>query len=453
MGTRGQVYLVDDEAQVRQATEQWLQLAGFEVKGFEDAASALQAIDVNFPGILITDVKMPIMDGQELLREALKKVPDLPVILVTGHGDVSMAIQSVREGAYDFIEKPYDPDQLVETVHRACEKRHLTMDNQQLQRQLAEGSGIETRIIGVSAGIVALRRELLRLAKIDTNVIIYGETGCGKELVAQCLHEFGPRSSNRFVPLNCGAIPENLFESELFGHEAGAFTGASKRRIGKFEYAEGGTLFMDEVEGMPLHLQIKVLRTLQEGTIERLGDNRSLPVDVRVISATKIELKGDESFRQDLYYRLNVGQLYIPPLRDRQEDIPLLFEYFARQAAASHDIEYSTCSSQEMRSLQQYSWPGNVRELRNIAMRYGLDPRCNLTELLVPTSVPLISGAVDTGLPLGIQVQNFEAQILRRCLQKHQGNILSVMDELDLPRRTLNQKMQKYGINRADFKG
>ncbi|OMH33982.1 sigma-54 dependent transcriptional regulator [Motiliproteus sp. MSK22-1] len=453
MGTRGQVYLVDDEALVRQATEQWLQLAGFSVTGFDDAKSALQAIDENFPGVLITDVKMPIMDGQELLREVLKKVPDLPVILVTGHGDVTMAIQSVREGAYDFIEKPYDPDQLVETVHRACEKRHLIMDNRRLQRQLAEGSGIETRIIGVSAGIVALRRELLRLAKIDTNVIIYGETGCGKELVAQCLHEFGPRSARRFVPLNCGAIPENLFESELFGHEAGAFTGASKRRIGKFEYAEGGTLFMDEIEGMPLNLQIKVLRTLQEGSIERLGDNRSLAVDVRVIAATKIELKGEESFRQDLYYRLNVGQLYIPPLRERQEDIPLLFEHFSRQAASSHDIDYSSCSAQEMRSLQQYSWPGNVRELRNIAMRYGLDPGCNLTELLVPTSVPLIAEVVETGLPLGIQVQNFEAQVLRRCLKKHRGNILSVMDELDLPRRTLNQKMQKYGINRADFKG
>ena len=452
METRGQVFLVDDEDLVRQATEQWLQLAGFEVTSFSNAPSALDAIDETFAGVLITDVKMPLMDGQQLLREVLKKVPELPVILVTGHGDVNMAIQSVRDGAYDFIEKPYDPEILVETVHRACEKRHLLLENQRLQQQLSAGSGIETRIIGNSPGIIALRRELLRLAKIDTNVIIYGETGCGKELVAQCLHDFGPRSGARFVPLNCAAIPENLFESELFGHEAGAFTGASKRRIGKFEYADAGTLFMDEVEGMPLNLQIKVLRTLQEGTVERLGDNRELPVDVRVVAATKTELKGDDSFRQDLYYRLNVGQLYIPPLRERQEDIPLLFEHFSRQAAASQDISYSPCSGQEIKTLQQYRWPGNVRELRNIAVRYGLDSSCNLTELLAPSAIPVFVEPADQGLPLGMQVQNFEAQVLRRCLQKHRGNIQAVLDELDLPRRTLNQKMQKYGLNRTDYK-
>ncbi|MEH6626824.1 MAG: sigma-54 dependent transcriptional regulator [Motiliproteus sp.] len=452
MEVRGQVYLVDDEKLVRQATEQWLQLAGFEVTGFSDAASALAALTEDFAGVVISDVRMPQMDGHQLMHEALKKVPELPVILVTGHGHVQMAIQSVRDGAYDFIEKPYDPEILVETVHRACEKRHLMLENQRLQQQLAHDSGIESRIIGISPVIVQLRKELLRMAQIDTNLIIYGETGSGKELVAQCLHDFGPRQKAKFVPLNCAAIPESLFESELFGHEAGAFTGANKKRLGKFEYAHGGTLFLDEIESMPLNLQVKILRTLQEGAVEHLGDNRQIEVDVRVIAATKIELKGDESFRQDLFYRLNVGQLYIPPLRERQQDIPLLFEHFSRQETQRYGVEYIPCSGQELRSLQQYSWPGNVRELRNIAMRYGLDPQSNITELLAPASSPLTSAPSESKMPLSLQVHNFEAQIIRRSLQKHQGNILAVMDELDLPRRTLNQKMQNYGISRSDFR-
>ncbi|MEH6651809.1 MAG: sigma-54 dependent transcriptional regulator [Motiliproteus sp.] len=450
MTKRGQVMLVDDEDLVRQTTSQWLDLAGFDVTEYSDAASALAALHSDYPGILVTDVKMPRMDGQQLLHEALKRVPELPVILVTGHGSVDMAIAAVREGAYDFIEKPFDPERLVETLQRACEKRQLMLNNQRLQQQLNGSQGIETRLIGLSPAMERLRRDILRLAQIDTNLIIYGETGTGKELVAQCLHEFGPRSEQPFVPLNCGAIPENLFESELFGHEAGAFTGANKRRVGKFEYADGGTLFMDEIESMPLNLQVKVLRTLQEGTIERLGDNQQRSVNLRVIAATKSDLKGEPSFRQDLYYRLNLGQLYIPSLRERAEDIPLLFEHYARQAASAQELDYSPCSGQEWKTLQCYSWPGNVRELRNIATRYGLDPDCNLTELLNP-STPYLSECGEAGLPLSLQVQNFEAQLIRQTLQKHQGNIQAVLEALDLPRRTLNQKMLKYGINRSHF--
>ena len=449
MTTRGQVMLVDDEDLVRQTTRQWLELAGFEVCDYADPLKALEALHPEYPGILVTDVKMPRMDGQQLLQQALQRVPGLPVILVTGHGSVDMAIATVREGGYDFIEKPFDPERLVETIQRGCEKRRLSLENQRLQTRLAGSEGIEARLIGLSPAMEKLRRDILRLAQIDTNLIIAGETGSGKELVAQCLHEFGPRADQPFVPLNCGAIPENLFESELFGHEAGAFTGANKRRVGKFEYADGGTLFMDEIESMPLNLQVKVLRTLQEGSIERLGSNQQRTVDLRVIAATKEELKGNEAFRQDLYYRLNLGQLYIPPLRERQEDIPLLFEHYARQAAAEQGHPYSSCSGQELRTLQHYPWPGNVRELRNIATRYGLDPRSNLTELLHPAA-PILTDPQDIGMPLSMQVQNFEAQVIRQALQKQQGNVQAVMELLDLPRRTLNQKMQKYGINRSD---
>ncbi|MFT5722485.1 MAG: two-component system C4-dicarboxylate transport response regulator DctD [Motiliproteus sp.] len=450
MATRGQVMLVDDEDLVRLSTRQWLELAGFEVCDYADPLQALEALHPDYPGILVTDVRMPQMDGQQLLHKALQRVPELPVILLTGHGSVDMAIATVREGGYDFIEKPFDPERLVETIQRGCEKRRLTLDNQRLQTRLAGGEGIETRLIGRSPAIEKLRRDILRLAQIDTNLIIVGETGTGKELVAQCLHEFGPRAKQPFVPLNCGAIPENLFESELFGHEAGAFTGANKRRVGKFEYADGGTLFMDEIESMPLNLQVKVLRTLQEGSIERLGENKQRAVNLRVIAATKEELRGNEMFRQDLYYRLNLGQLYIPPLRERQEDISLLFEHCARQAAANQGHDYSSCSGQELRTLERYPWPGNVRELRNVATRYGLDPHCNLTELLHPAA-PVLTDPQDRDMPLSMQVHNFEAQVIRQTLHKQQGNVQAVMERLDLPRRTLNQKMQKYGINRTDY--
>ncbi|MFW1676598.1 sigma-54-dependent transcriptional regulator [Pontibacter sp. JAM-7] len=447
---RGRVILVDDETSVRQTTAQWLELAGFTVTQFDNANAALAVLNPDYDGILVTDVRMPQMDGQELLQLALQQVPELPIILVTGHGSVDMAITAMREGAYDFIEKPFDPERLVETLHRACEKRRLTLENQRLLQRLHHNASIEDRLIGLSPAMDRLRREILRLAKLDTNLIIYGETGTGKELVAQCLHEFGPRAEQPFVPLNCGAIPESLFESELFGYEVGAFTGASKRRIGKFEFSAGGTLFMDEIESMPLNLQVKVLRTLEQGSIERLGDNRARSLNLRVVAATKTELKGDEAFRQDLYYRLNLGQLYIPPLRERTEDIPLLFEFYARQGAQQQQQDYQPCSVQEMRTLQHYAWPGNVRELRNIALRFGMDPQCNLTELLQPTASEQ-SDIASGELPLLLQVQNFEAHVIRQALQQYRGNIQQVMDALDLPRRTLNQKMHKYGINRSDF--
>ncbi|MFC6673203.1 sigma-54-dependent transcriptional regulator [Marinobacterium aestuariivivens] len=263
----------------------------------------------------MTDVRMPGMDGLELMHEALTRLPGLPVVLVTAHGDIDMATRAMRDGAYDFIEKPFVPERLVETLQRACDKWRLLLENHRLQQDLASRSGIDARLIGLSPPMQRLKQELQTLAAIDTSVIIYGETGTGKELVAQCLHDFGPRHRRHFVPINCGAIPESLIESELFGHEAGAFTGATKRRIGKLEYADGGTLFLDEIESMPPHLQIRLLRALQEGVIERLGGNEPIRVDLRVVAAAKTDLRTEEQFREDLYYRLNVSQLHIPALR------------------------------------------------------------------------------------------------------------------------------------------
>lgn len=448
---RGTVMLIDDEAMIRKSTEQWLKIAGFEVLSFDNAEAGLAALDEQFPGIIVSDVKMPGMDGLTLMAEAQQRIPELPVILITGHGDVDMAIKAMREGAYDFIEKPFVPERLVETIHRACEKRRLILENLRLQQDLSSQTGLDAKIIGTSPAIQRLKRELLKSAELDTNVIIYGETGTGKELVAQCLHEFSNRGRQNFVPLNCGAIPEALIESELFGHEVGAFTSADKLRVGKFEYANGGTLFLDEIEIMPVNLQVKLLRALQEGVIERLGSNKPIAVDLRVVAASKVDLKSDESFRQDLYYRLNVTQLHIPPLREREEDIVLLFEHYARHAATQHERELRRATAQDIQNLEQYSWPGNVRELRNVAIRYALDGALPVADLLYPPEPMLAAEAEESTLPLAAQVANFESKVISASLSRHQGNIKAVLEELDLPRRTLNQKMAKYGLNRADF--
>ncbi|GGK78321.1 sigma-54-dependent transcriptional regulator [Amphritea balenae] len=449
---RGTVLLVDDEALIRQSTEQWLKMAHFDVISCDSAEQALKVLDEQFPGIIVTDVRMPGMDGLELMEVARQRIPELPVILVTGHGDVDMAIKAMRNGAYDFIEKPFVPERLVETINRACEKRQLMLENLRLQQSFSSQSGIDSRIIGISPSIQRLKRDLLKSADQDTNVIIYGETGSGKELVAQCLHEYSGRSEHNFVPINCGAIPDSLIESELFGHEPGAFTGAAKRRIGKFEYADNGTLFLDEIESMPANLQVKILRALQEGLIERLGGNKQIPVDLRIIAASKVDLRTEEGFREDLYYRLNVSYLRLPPLRERQEDIPLLFEHYARQAASQHERELRRVTDQDIRNMQQYSWPGNVRELKNAAVRYALDGGLSVADTLFPRESDIDSDLpVADSLSLAAQVANFERDLICRALKQHQGNIKAIMDQLDLPRRTLNQKMVKYDINRAEF--
>ncbi len=448
---QGKVLLVDDDELIRHSTEQWLSMAGFDVIMCETAEQVLPHLSKTFPGVLISDVKMPGMDGLELLAYAQACDPELPVILITGHGDVDMALSAMRNGAYDFIEKPFVPERLVENINRACEKRRLTIENLRLQENLASQSGIDAKLIGISPAIQRLKRDILKYAVLDTNVIIYGETGTGKELVAQCLHEYSGRRCSGFVPLNCGAVPENLIESELFGHQAGAFTGANKRRIGKFEYADKGTLFLDEIESMSPALQVKILRTLQEGLVEPVGSNRPVAVDLRVVAASKTDLRTEEGFREDLFYRLNVSALRLPPLREREEDIPLLFEHYARQAARQHDCELRRFTQQDIDNMQGYSWPGNVRELKNAAVRYALDGALSLADILFAQDEFVAGCEEAAGLSLGAQVANFESQIIRQALTAHKGNIAAVMEQLDLPRRTLNQKMVKYDINRGDY--
>ena len=438
------VIVVDDEASIRTAVEQWLSLSGFSVQLFARAEECLAQLPQHFPGVIISDVRMPGMDGMQLLERLQADDPDLPVILLTGHGDVPMAVEAMRNGAYDFLEKPFTPQHLLGSLRRALEKRKLVLENRRLHEQADLKSRLESTLLGMSQGLQQLRRQVLDLASLPVNVLIRGETGSGKERVARCLHDFGPRAAKPFVALNCAAIPEALFEAELFGHESGAFTGAQGKRIGKLEYANGGTVFLDEIESMPLAQQAKLLRVIQEQKLERLGANQSISVDLRIIAATKPDLLEEARagrFREDLAYRLNVAELRLAPLRERREDIPLLFEHFARAAADKLGRSASPLSGTQLAQLLSHDWPGNVRELANAAERHALG-----------LGSPDIKVA-PVGQSLGEQMEAFEAQCLRAALRQHGGTINAVMEALQLPRRTLNEKMQRHGLVREDFVG
>ncbi|WP_330471864.1 sigma-54 dependent transcriptional regulator [Vibrio harveyi] len=440
------IALIEDDDIVRQATSQWLQLAGFDVTAFSLGEEGKAAILSQEFDAIVSDVRLPDTDGLSILESLIANHIPTPIILITGHGDVDMAVGALQNGAFDFIEKPFQPERLSQRVTDAVESYRAQTSTQDRQEYLSSVSGLEEVLIGRSRVMQQLREQVAKLARIDTNVIIYGETGCGKELVATSLHNESQRRTHHFVPINCGAIPENLFESELFGHEAGAFTGAGKKRIGKLEYADKGTLFFDEIESMPLSMQVKVLRSLQEHTVERVGGNQQISVDLRVIAAAKEDLNDHDEFRQDLYYRLNVAQIYLPPLREREEDALILFEHFALKSNPGS----RPLSEADRKAILAYAWPGNVRELRNVAMRFALDETVSVMEILSsrPSST---TEETQAGVPLAIQLHNFERKVLHDSLVRHQGRITDVMVELDLPRRTLNQKMQKFGLNRSDY--
>ncbi|GAB6408109.1 sigma-54-dependent transcriptional regulator [Pseudomonas sp. MHK4] len=436
------VMVVDDEISIRSAVEQWLSLSGFEVQLFSRADECLAQLPRHFPGVILCDVRMPGMSGLDLLAEIQRRDADLPVILLTGHGDVPMAVDAMRDGAYDFLEKPFSPESLLGSLRRALDKRRLVLENRALHVQADNRAKLDATLLGVSRGLQTLRRQVLDLAALPVNVLIRGETGSGKELVARCLHDFGPRADKPFVALNCAAIPEQLFEAELFGHESGAFTGAQGKRIGKLEYADGGTLFLDEIESMPLAQQVKLLRVLQEQKLERLGSNQSIRVDLRIIAATKPDLLEEARagrFREDLAYRLNVAELRLPPLRDRREDIPLLYEAFAQSAAERLGRTFAPLSGPQLSHLLSHDWPGNVRELANVAERQVLG---------LGESVP---AGIEPGQSLAAQQEAFEAQCLRAALTRHKGDVKAVLEELQLPRRTFNEKMQRHGLNREMF--
>jgi two-component system C4-dicarboxylate transport response regulator DctD len=445
------VILIDDEEHIRVAASQALELAGLKVRAFETAAQALGQFDAAWPGAVISDIRMPGVDGMAFLQRARAIDPDLPVILITGHGDVSMAVEAMRAGAYDFIEKPFAVEDLIDTVTRALDKRALTIENRRLREELAVQSKPGPRIIGNTPAVHRLRLAIAQVADTDADVLVTGETGTGKELVARALHENSRRRDHNFVALNCGAVPDNLIESELFGHEAGAFTDARSRRIGKFEYANQGTVFLDEIESMPMNVQVHLLRVLQERAIERLGSNELIPLDLRVVAATKIDLReaaGRGEFREDLFYRLGVVMIDIPPLRERREDIPLLFQHFVLVAGSRYQREPPPPAPGQLQRLMQGDWPGNVRELRNAAERYVL-----LGESCGYDIDRLLGGESDSpAMTLPQQIECFERGLIEQQLKASNGSIKATMAALGLPRKTLYDKMKKYGLVRDDYR-
>jgi len=449
MDDQGQIFLIDDEEHIRNSGSQTLELAGFSVQCFEEASIALPKLSRAWNGVVVTDIKMPRMDGLTFLKAALEIDPKLPVILITGHGDIPMAVEAMRDGAYDFLEKPFPADRLVELVKRGLERRELILENRQLKNELeAQKTTRGPAIIGKAPAIVKLRETIANLADADSSVLIMGGTGTGKELVARCLHETSLRHRCPFVPINCAALPEHLFETELFGQEAG-IDGAEKPRLGKIEHGNGGTLFLDEIESMPPNLQAKLLRFIQEREIFRVGGNKAIPINMRIVTATKTDLKqavADEVFREDLYYRLDVSPIGLPPLKERREDIPLLFAHFVQLAAQSYDRSVPPLEQERMQALLAYGWPGNVRELRNTAERYVLDPEADILEEAKENGA---EGAKEASLYE--QVRNFEKSLIAEQLRLNKGNVKATIEALGLPRKTFYDKMAKYGLDRKDF--
>ncbi|MDL0430611.1 sigma-54 dependent transcriptional regulator [Marinobacter sp. TBZ242] len=444
------VIFVDDDPHIRQAIAQTLTLEDMPVACFEDAPSCLEKITPEFNGVVLCDYNMPGMDGLELLDRVRAVDEAIPVIILTGQGDISTAVTAMQRGAYDFIEKPFDHDELLELLRHALEKRQLAQENRRLKAQLKHLARPGPRILGDSPSMQKVMATIDPILDISANILLHGETGSGKDAIARYIHENSPRSTHNFVAINCGAVPEHLIESELFGHEAGAFTGADKRRIGKIEHAHKGTLFLDELESMPMALQVKLLRVLEEQQVERLGSNQVQEVDVRIIAATKADLKAlsDEGeFRADLYYRLNVVKVDIPPLRERREDIPLLFHHFVLIAAARYDRESIPLTASQAARLMQHSWPGNVRELRNLAERYVLLGPAALEED-APSDTTNVSGRQT----LSEMMDGFERSAIVSALNACHGNIKDTMVQLGIARKTLYDKMKKHGLDKAQFK-
>ncbi len=444
------VWFIDDEASVRKSMQQAFLLADVPVEAAARAEEVLPLLSPDFPGVIVSDINMPGMTGLALFEQVQAIDADIPVILVTGHGDISMAVEAIRQGAYDFIEKPFKADALIDTTRRAMEKRALTLENRQLRADLAEQDTPGPRILGKTPAIQHLRKMLKTVVSTPADILLHGETGVGKELVARYLHEHSARRQGNFVAINCGAVPENLIESELFGHESGAFTGADKQRIGKFEHANQGTLFLDEIESMPMNLQIKILRVLEERHVERLGSNQLTPLDIRIIAATKTDLQAlanEGEFRHDLYYRLNVVSVTIPPLRERLEDVPLLFEHFALIASARYQREIVPLTAAQRVELLQHDWPGNVRELRNLAERFVIMGEESAFHLGNTDFQQETQGR----LTLPEKVEWFERTVIEDALGRCQGNIKQAMVELGLPRKTLYDKLKKYGLSRSMF--
>ena len=440
----GQVLVIDDEAAVRQSFCQTLSLEGYQGLEFEHPLQALSLCSEQWMGIVVCDLRMPKMDGLAVLEAVMKIDAEIPVILFSAHADIAIAIKAIRAGAYEFLEKTDDPEQQMDTVKRAWHKRQLVLENRALRLSLEEKHEIEHRLLGHSSVMQKVRASVLQLAQLDLDIIINGATGTGKEVVARCLHDFSARAKHPFVAINCGALAESMIESELFGHEAGAFTGALKRRLGKLEYANGGTIFLDEVESMPAHLQVRLLRVVQERCLERVGGNDQIDLDVRIIAASKVDLRqaadaGD--FREDLYYRLNVSSIQLPSISDRKNDIGLLFRHFAELAVQKYQLTRSPLDTTLLHHLQTRDWLGNVREIRSQAERWALG--LEMENQPEPAPTESISGSLDE------LMDQYEQELIVTSLTQNEGHLERTAQALCIPRKKLYLRMKKHQLSKT----
>ncbi|WP_323007670.1 sigma-54 dependent transcriptional regulator [Pseudorhodobacter sp.] len=435
------VAIVDDEADMRQSISQWLALSGFETETYASAEEALKTIGADYPGVVVSDIKMPGMDGMAFLKRLMSLDGGLPVIMITGHGDVPMAVEAMRIGAYDFLEKPFNPDRMTELTKKATQSRRMTLNSRALRRELSDGTLLMQKLIGTSAEMERLREDILDLGQADGHVLIDGETGTGKTLVAHALHAVGPRASKKFVTISCAAWSEDQLTARLFGPmEDGA--------IPLIEEARGGTLCLEDIESLSHALQSRLLTTINE---------QGSPPETRIIAIVN-EHSPDKTLedilRPDLFYRLGALTIICPPLRTRGEDILTLFTRLSEQFAEEYGCDAPQVAAQEAAQLLQAPWPGNVRQLVNIAERAVLQNRRgsgSIASLLMADNEAAGPALTTEGKPLKDYVEAFERMLIDNTMRRHKGSIVAVMDELCLPRRTLNEKMAKYSLSRSDY--
>lgn len=452
---RKKVLVIDDDASLRRVMEMQLEEIGFDVMTVADANEAMAALNEVTPALVITDLRIPGMSGMDLLRTLRADHPGLTVIMVTAYGTVRTAVEAMKAGAYDYITKPIDYDELALVVNRALERQELLEEVHNLRLTLDQKYGFES-IIGRSKVLLQVLEMTSRVAQTDSIVLIRGETGTGKELLAKAIHQNSRRKNGPFVTINCGAIPSNLLESELFGHMKGAFTGATASKKGRVETADGGTLFLDEIGELPLDLQMKLLRLIQQGEIEKIGAGQASKVDVRIIAATHRNLQAmieDGTFREDLYYRLAVIPLELPPLRDRPEDIPELVQHLFLKSKQKHGRLELQLSESLLPRFSNYGWPGNVRELENVVERLvvlAVKDRISVDDLpeFLRCESPL-PGSIQLDLsPQGISLEAVEKDLIMKALLRFDWNQTQAARYLDISRRTLIYRMEKHGIRK-----
>jgi DNA-binding NtrC family response regulator len=443
MANAMKIAIVDDEQDMRQSISQWLALSGYDTETFASAEEALGRVGADYPGIVISDIKMPGMDGIQLLKKLMGADSALPVIMITGHGDVPMAVEAMRIGAFDFLEKPFNPDRMSNLAKKATNARRLVLDTRALRKELSEGGQIMKKLIGASPVMERLREDILDLGQADGHVLIEGETGTGKTLVAHALHAVGARAGKKFTLISCGAMDEDALMRRLFGPIQ-----PEDSRLPAMEEARGGTLVLEDIEVLSDAAQARLLSQINE---------QGSPPETRIVAISNLQEEGrtcEQVLRADLYYRLAALKITVPPLRARGEDILVLFTRLAEQFAEEYGCDAPKVSAQEAAQLLQAPWPGNVRQLINLAERAVLQSRRGqgtIASLLMSDHDQMQPVMTTEGKPLKEYVEAFERMLIDNTMRRHKGSIAAVMDELCLPRRTLNEKMAKYGLARADY--